>query len=68
MVLQNVSLVVAGAGCLSFAGFVLYGVLPREGKPESIWTKTEMRSTFFALALVTTIVFGLALMVRGLVT
>lgn len=68
MVLQNMSLVGAGVACLSFAGFVLYGVLPREGKPESVWTKTEMRSTIFALSLVTTIVFGLALVVRGLVS
>jgi hypothetical protein len=67
MVLQNMSLVGAGIACLSFSGFVLYGVLPRQGKPESAWTKTELRSTFFALTLVTTIVFGLALVVRGIV-
>jgi hypothetical protein len=65
MVLQNATLVGSGLACLSFAGFVLYSVLPREGRPESVWTKTEMRSTLFALGLVTTVIFGIALVVRG---
>ena len=65
MVLQNATLIGSGLACLSLAGFVMYSVLPREGRPESVWTKTEMRSTILALGLVATVIFGIALVVRG---
>lgn len=68
MVLQNASLIGSGLACLALATFLLYGVLPREGKPASVWTKTEMRSTLLALALVTMVVFGIALVVKGFVS
>lgn len=65
MILTNVSLILAGIACLCVSTYLLYAAMPREGKPPTIWTATESRSTVFALVLVTLFIFGGGLMLKG---
>ncbi|MDH3321106.1 MAG: hypothetical protein OEO84_15660 [Betaproteobacteria bacterium] len=68
MILTHVSLVFSGIACLSLASFMIYAAMPREGKPASLWTATESRSTLLALSIVTLFVFGLGLVLKGILT
>ena len=66
MFLENAGLVVAGLACMGLSGAVLYTAMPRAGRPVSFLTKTELRSTMLALGLVTSIVVGGGLVLKGL--
>jgi len=65
MVLTSASLILSGIACLCLSGYMLYAATPREGKPPTIWTATENRSTIFALMVVTLFVFGAGLLLKG---
>jgi hypothetical protein len=59
-------LILSGIACLGLSAFAMYAIAPREGKPQSAWTKTETRSTTVTLALLVLVVFGIGLLAKGL--
>ncbi|MEO8718529.1 MAG: hypothetical protein ABI423_09970 [Burkholderiales bacterium] len=65
MILTHVSLVFAGIACLCLSTFMIYTAMPRDGKPASLWTATETRSTLLSLTIVTLFVFGAGLLLKG---
>lgn len=68
MVLTSAALIASGAACLFGSGYTLYAVSPKEGRPQSYWTRTEGRSTVLALAIVTVFVVGGGLVLKGLLS
>ena len=65
MVASSALLILTGIACLSLSIFAMYTIAPREGKPQSAWTKTETRSTAVTLALLVLVVFGIGLLAKG---
>ena len=65
MLAEKFVLVLSGLACLGLFGFAVYTLVPREGKPKSILTSTETRSTIVTLALLVFFVFGIGLFVKG---
>ena len=65
MLAQKAILILSGLACLGLFGLAVYVLIPREGKPASVLTSTETRSTVVTLALLVFFVFGIGLFVKG---
>lgn len=61
----NLMLIVVGVVCVFFSGFAVRQLRPREGRPDSVWTRTETRATLIALSLLTLFVFGAGMILKG---
>jgi hypothetical protein len=68
MVLTSASLILSGVVCLVLFGFLVRSAIPRQGRPDSVWTKSENRSTLLALGLVTLLVMGSGLLLKGVLS
>ena len=66
MAASSVLYILSGIACLTLSGFAMYALAPRDGKPPSIWTSTETRSTTVTLALLVLVVFGVGLLAKGI--
>jgi len=61
----NLSLIVAGVVCVFLSGFAVRQLRPREGRGDSVWTRSETRATMVALGLLTLFVFGAGMILKG---
>ncbi len=61
----NAVLIVTGVVCVTLSGFAVRQLRPREGRPESVWTRGENRATLVALGLLTLFVFGAGMILKG---
>lgn len=61
----STTLIVAGGACLAASALLMYRLTPRNGRPGSLWTRTEARATAVALALVMMVTASVGLLVRG---
>lgn len=68
MVLTSAALIASGVACIFGSSYTLHVVSPKEGRPESFWTRTENRSTILALAIVTAFVMGAGLVLKGVLS
>lgn len=59
-------LILFGLACLALGGGVIYSIVTRQAEGPTAWTKTESRSTLTALGLVFLAVFGLGMMLKGI--
>jgi hypothetical protein len=66
MVLASTTFIVAGIVCLAVAVSMVRRLRLREGKPASPWMATDRRETAAALGIVTLLVFGIALLAKGM--
>lgn len=62
----STTLIVAGGACLAASALVMHWLTPRNGRPASLWTRTEARATAVALAVVIMVTASVGLLVRGL--
>lgn len=62
----SITLIVVGAASLAATIVLLQYVRPKQGRPAPAWTQSDAASTFLALALVVGAVFGIALIVAGI--
>lgn len=58
--------IISGIACLCLCGLIAYLLRPRQDMPPSLWTRTEVRATAFALGLLTLFITGGGLVARGL--
>lgn len=58
--------IIAGAACLVLSVWAIRALVPKEGRPPSAWTSTEMRATAVAIALLVMMVGGVGLLIGGL--
>jgi hypothetical protein len=63
---MNGYLVISGLVCLTACGFLLYKLMPQEGRPPSPWVSTDSRGTAAALGLLVLLLAGLSMMAKGL--
>lgn len=61
----NAILVISGALCMFLSGFTFYKTVPREGKPDSTWTNTELRATSVAMLILILLFTGASLVLKG---
>jgi hypothetical protein len=54
-----------GVACILFSWWVIGRLSPREGKPPSAWTSTDLRASALAMVLVVLIVAGAALIAQA---
>lgn len=62
----NLILVLAGTTCLALCALLVYKTLPRAGRPESSWTRTETRATAIAMSVLVLFFLGLTMFVKGI--
>jgi len=58
-------LIMGGAGSLILSVLTLYRSIPRDGKPMSAWTRTEMRAMCTALLVMMLLISGGAMLVKA---
>lgn len=58
--------IVCGLVCLLVSGFMMYKLVPREGRPTPPWTKTEYGETAMALGQFILLVAGISLLAKGI--
>ena len=63
---MNGALIIAGLACLTLCGFLLYKLMPQEGRPPSPWVNTDNRGTAAALGLLILLLAGLSMLAKGL--
>lgn len=61
-------LVLSGLACLTLAGAVIYSIVKHQAAGPSAWTSSETRSTATALGLVFLAVFGIGLLLKGILS
>lgn len=59
-------MVVVGLVCLSVSAFLMYHLVPRNGRPRAALIERQLGETAAALTQFVLMVFGLALVVKGL--
>lgn len=64
-VLMNLVLVLSGALCLLLGGGLLFKTVPREGRPDSVWTRTEGRVITVVMSVLMLLFAGIALLLKG---
>jgi hypothetical protein len=64
--IANAMLVISGAACLILSGFILYLALPRHGRPDSAWTRTEARAMGMAMLMMLLLFAGISMVVKGI--
>lgn len=62
----NVILVLAGSTCLALCVLLAYKTLPRAGRPESSWTRTEARATATAMSVLILFFLGVTMFIKGI--
>jgi hypothetical protein len=65
MVSTSILQMVIGAACLVLSVWTIRALVPKEGKPPSAWTSTEMRATAVAIAVLVLMVAGVGLLIGG---
>jgi len=58
-------LIMGGAGSLILSFLTLYQALPRDGRPISAWTRTEMRAMGTAILVMLLLVAGGTMLVKA---
>lgn len=58
--------ILIGTACLVLSVWAIRALVPKEGRPPSAWTSTEMRATAVAIALLVLMVAGVGLLIGGL--
>lgn len=58
-------LVLSGLVCLLLSGFMIYKLIPREGRPAPAWMKSDSGETAMALGQFILMVSGLALLAKA---
>jgi hypothetical protein len=66
MLPTNTILVISGIVCVGVSGLAMYMAIPREGKPPSAWTKTELRASSLALCVIILLLAGVTMIVKGI--
>lgn len=66
MLSASVVLIACGVVCLCVSGFMMYKLMPREGRPPSAWLQTEFGETSLALGQFILLIAGLALLAKGI--
>lgn len=59
-------LVLGGIVCLILSGFMMYKLMPRDGRPPPAWMKSENGETAMALGQFILMVAGVALLAKAL--
>jgi hypothetical protein len=59
-------LILSGLGCLLLCGFTAYKTLPREGRPESFWTRTESRAVSVVMFILLLAFGGIVMVLKGI--
>lgn len=59
-------LVLSGLGCLLLCGLTAYATFPREGKPESFWTRTESRAVAVVMFMLLLLFAGLIMLAKAI--
>jgi hypothetical protein len=62
----NSILVASGIGCVFLTVFAMRRLIPREGRPASVWTNTDGRAATVALGLISLALVGTGLIARDL--
>lgn len=62
----TVILLLSGIACLLISGFMMYKLVPREGRAASAWMKSDTGETAMALGQFTLMVAGLALLAKAI--
>jgi len=60
-------LILSGILCLAACGYMFYKLMPQEGKPSSKLTGTDARGTAVAMALMTLLLAGVGMLIKGIV-
>lgn len=66
MLSASAVLIACGIVCLCVSGFMMYKLVPREGRPPSPWLRTEAGETGLALGQFILMIAGLALLAKGI--
>ncbi|MEW5863710.1 MAG: hypothetical protein AB1773_08970 [Pseudomonadota bacterium] len=61
----GVVLFLSGIVCLIVSGFMMYKLIPREGRPPPAWMKSETGETVMALGQFILLVVGVALLAKA---
>jgi hypothetical protein len=61
-------LILSGLACLGLGSAVVYSIVKQQAVGPSAWTSTETRSTATALGIVFLVVFGLGLVLKGILS
>lgn len=65
MLSTSVLKIVAGLACVTLSVWAMRRLMPKEGRPPSAWTNTELRASAVAIALLVLMVGGVGLLVGG---
>jgi uncharacterized iron-regulated membrane protein len=65
MSFAGVVLFLSGIVCLIVSGFMMYKLIPREGRPPPAWMKSETGETAMALGQFILLVVGVALLAKA---
>lgn len=63
---MNLVLISSGILCLLLGSGLLYMTLPREGRPESAWTKTEWRVISTVMSVLILVLGGIVTLLKGI--
>lgn len=61
-------LILTGLACLGLGSALTYSIVKQQAIGPSAWTRTESRSTLTALGLVFLAVFGIGLLLKGVLS
>lgn len=61
----SAAFILSGVVMLGATGFVIYLARPREGKPAFFLARSDTGSSFLAIALILVAIFGIGLVVKG---
>ena len=59
-------LILSGILCLAASGYSFYKLMPQEGRPPSKLTGTDARGTAVAMGLMTLLLAGVGMLIKGL--
>jgi hypothetical protein len=66
MLSTNATLAISGGICMFLCGWLLYATLPRAGRPESAWTRTENRAVGVAMLVLILAFAGITMFAKGM--
>ena len=66
MFTTSATLTIAGILCLLLSGVAMYRLTPRDGKPPSWWTSTDMRATTVTMALLVLMLAGVGMLAKAI--
>ena len=62
---MNLVLMFSGTACLLLGGGLLYKTMPRQGRPDSVWTRTEGRVMAIVMLVLMLLFAGVAMLLKG---